>query len=143
MWPALKAALIATLIAGLMCAAAVVSYAQAPPFRLQQVTWFCRTTEQVDALMASPGRTFLYGLMLSIARGQCGIGLHGATFLFLPEAVSSKGISAEGDAYVVLKGRLFPTIESGIEAFAPFDAASFTGDDGEKDAAESAKGQAI
>ena len=143
MWQALKAALIATLVTAFLCAAVMVSYAQAPPFRPQQVTWFCRSSERVDALMESPGRTFMFGLMLSIARGECGIGLHGATFLFLPEAVSSRGTSAEGDAYVVLKGRLFPRIEGGVEAFAPFDAASFSGDDDVKDEAKPTEGESI
>ncbi|MGI9383229.1 MAG: hypothetical protein ACR2PO_08740 [Methyloligellaceae bacterium] len=142
MWPALKSALIATVITGAICAAAVLAKAQAPPFQPQQVTWFCRTAERVDALMMSPGRAFMAGLMFSIAKGDCGIGLHGTTFVFLPEAVAAKGTSAEGDAYVVLKGRLFPRIEEGIEAYAPFDAASFHESD-EKKTPEPTAGQPI
>lgn len=140
MWAALKAALAAAMVTAAICAVAVASKAGEPAFTPQQVTWFCRTAERVEVLMGSPGRTFIHGFMLSVAKGDCGIGLHGATFLFMPEVVAAKGTSSEDESYVVLKGRLFIRIvEGGIEAYAPFDAATFD----EKLKPEKTKGQAI
>lgn len=142
MWQALKAALIATLITGAICASVVASYAQEmPPLRLQAVTWFCHTAERVDELMKSPGRMFTYGLMLSIARKECGFGLMGSTFPFMPSELALRGTSSEGEKYVVLKGQLFPQIEGGIEAFAPFDGEGFDASGDEQGGAELVPGQ--